>query len=236
MKREDFLKRGIKSLGAMAIMPVVANCKSGAAEVFPTDTNIINSDPTVTPASCNITNTETAGPYPTHSPKDYIIQSIVSDRTGNPLTIKVYVRNVSNGCAIIKDAVVDIWHCDAAGDYSEYGSSSSAHFLRGRQSTDANGMAAWKSIFPGWYPGRAPHIHVQIFNTAGKSLLTTQIAFPKDICDKVYTQGVYKTKGLQNTTNAQDGIFSDGVATELATITGNVTNGFELIWTVYVKA
>jgi protocatechuate 3,4-dioxygenase beta subunit len=96
-------------------------------------------------------------------------------------------------------------------------------------------MAAWNTVFPGWYSGRAPHIHVQVFSNSGTSLLVTQIAFPKAECDKVYAQGVYASKGLQNTTNERDNVFSDGVGTEMATITGNVTDGIEIIHTIYVK-
>jgi hypothetical protein len=66
--------------------------------------------------------------------------------------------------------------------------------------------------------------------------LATQIAFPKAECDKVYSQGIYKSKGLQGTINSQDGIFSDGVGIEMATISGNVIDGIEMIHTIYVKA
>ena len=143
---------------------------------------------------------------------------------------------------IIQNAIVDIWHCDAAGEYSQYGGTGmqaanhvSENFLRGRQSTDANGMAAWKSIFPGWYSGRAPHIHVHVYSSSGASLLVTQTAFPQDVCNTVYVQGVYKSHGLQDTTNARDNVFGDGVTTELGTITGNLTDGYEIIHTIYVK-
>jgi protocatechuate 3,4-dioxygenase beta subunit len=235
MKRNEFVKRGLKSFGMLAAIPLVADCKK-ATDVVSPDQGPINTDPTKTPSSCAVTNAETAGPFPTKKPTDFIINNITSDRQGTPVTLKIYVRNVNKGCEIIKGALVDIWHCDAAGDYSEYGNSTSKHFLRGRQATDTNGVAAWKTIFPGWYPGRAPHIHVEIFSAAAKSLLTTQIAFPKAECDKVYAQGVYKSKGLQSTTNERDGIFSDGVGTEMATITGNIADGIEMIHTIYVKA
>ena len=241
MKREDFLKSGFRSLGIIAAIPLLANC-SKATEVVPTDNTAVTSDPTVTPSSCAVTNSETEGPFPTKSPIDYAIQNIISDRQGTPITVKVYIRNVNNNCAIIQNAIADIWHCDATGEYSEYGGSgmqaanhTSEHFLRGRQTTDTNGMAAWKSIFPGWYSGRAPHIHVHIYNAAGTSLLVTQIAFPQDVCNTVYAQGVYKSHGLQDTTNARDNVFSDGVTAELATISGNVTDGYVLTHTIYVK-
>jgi protocatechuate 3,4-dioxygenase beta subunit len=235
MKRGDFLKKSLSSISVLATVPALATCTKANVEVNPDASNPIVSDPSITPSNCVVTNSETAGPFPTKKPTDFIIQNIIADRKGTPTTLKIYIRNVNNGCAIIKDAVVDVWHCDAEGEYSEYGNSSNAHFLRGRQNTDANGMAAWKTVFPGWYSGRAPHIHVQVFNSAGKSLLTTQIAFPKAECDKVYTQGAYKSRGLQNTTNERDGIFSDGVGTEMATITGNVNDGIEMIHTIYVK-
>lgn len=235
MKRSDFLKKSLGSVSMLAAVPVLANCKKTEAGIESVNTNPILTDPTVTPSSCVITNSETAGPYPTKSPASFKIQNIISDRKGVPTTLKIYIRNTNNGCAIIKDAVVDVWHCDATGEYSEYGNSSSLHFLRGRQNTDENGMAAWNTVFPGWYSSRAPHIHVQVFNSSGNSLLTTQIAFPKAECDKVYAQGVYAGRGLQNTTNERDNIFSDGVGTEMATITGNITDGIEIIHTIYVK-
>lgn len=235
MKRGDFLKKSIGSISMLAAVPALSNCTKTNVEVDPNASNPILTDPTVTPSSCVVTNTETAGPYPTKKPADFIMQNIVSDRAGTTTTLKIYVRNINNGCAIIKDAIVDVWHCDAEGSYSEYGTDATKHFLRGRQNTDANGMAAWKTVFPGWYQGRAPHIHVQVFNSAGNSLLITQIAFPKAECDKIYSQGAYASRGLQSTTNERDGIFSDGVGTEMATITGSVADGIEMIHTIYVK-
>ena len=87
----------------------------------------------------------------------------------------------------------------------------SVHWLRGRQTADANGLVNFKTIFPGWYSGRAPHIHVHVYTAAGKSLLVTQIAFDKAICDNVYTNAAdYKSKGKQDTTNEKDNVFNDG--------------------------
>lgn len=246
MKREDFLKRGLGSLGLFAVIPALSSCVKDevvADATGTTTTSTITSDPTVTPSSCSVTNSETEGPFPTKSPATLAINNIVSDRKGTPLTIKVYIRNVNASCAILKDAIVDIWHCDAAGLYSEYGGTgmqsadmTAVHFLRGRQTTDANGMAAWTSIYPGWYSGRAPHIHVHVYNSAGKSLLVTQIAFPEDVSKVVYAQGVYASHGQADTTNAKDNVFSDGVTNEMSVVTGSVSAGYVLTHTVYVKA
>jgi protocatechuate 3,4-dioxygenase beta subunit len=111
------------------------------------------------------------------------------------------------------------------------------HFLRGRQTTDSNGLVGFTSIFPGWYPSRAPHIHVHIYNASGTSLLVTQIAFPADVTDTVYTTATqYYTKGEQDTSNTADSIFSNSIANELATVTGNVTDVYVLTHTIVVNA
>lgn len=242
MKREDFIKRGLGSLGLFAVIPALSSCVKDEVVADTTGSTTVTSDPTTTPSSCSVTNSETAGPFPTKSPASLVTNNIVSDRKGTPLTIKVYIRNVNASCAIIKDAIVDIWHCDAAGLYSEYGGTgmqsvdmTAVHFLRGRQTTDANGMAAWTSIYPGWYSGRAPHIHVHVYNVSGTSLLVTQIAFPEDVSKVVYAQGVYASHGQADTTNVRDNVFSDGVTNEISVVTGSASAGYVLTHTIYVK-
>jgi protocatechuate 3,4-dioxygenase beta subunit len=144
----------------------------------------------------------------------------------------------------LQAAIVDIWHCDKDGNYSEYGGSgmqsanlTSVHFLRGRQTTNANGLVSFTTIFPGWYSGRAPHIHVHVYSASGSSLLVTQIAFPTNICDTVYTTATnLYTRGKQDTSNASDNVFSDSLANELATVTGSVSAGYALTQLVTVAA
>ncbi len=269
MKREDFLKKGLGSLGLFAVIPVLNACvkdeitpDTTATTVTPTTTDSAAKTPpsttgntttppstttgstttTTTTSSCSVTNSETAGPFPTKSPDTLVLKDIVSDRTGTKLTVNITIKNVNNSCAILAGAIVDIWHCDAAGLYSEYGGSgmqsvnlTAVHFLRGRQTTDANGLAAWTSIYPGWYSGRAPHIHVHVYNTKGTSLLVTQIAFPEDVSKVVYAQGVYKSHGQADTSNAKDNVFGDGVTNEMSTVTGSVSAGYILNHTIYVK-
>jgi protocatechuate 3,4-dioxygenase beta subunit len=112
-----------------------------------------------------------------------------------------------------------------------------SHFLRGRQTTDSNGLVTFTSIFPGWYSPRAPHIHVHIYNSSGTSLLITQIAFPTDICDTVYTSvSPYSNHGKQDTANTADSVFSDSLANELSTVTGSISAGYVLTHTIYVAA
>lgn len=244
MNRIDFLKRSFGSLGAVAMsVPLLAACKEDEITEVTTLPTTGGTTPTTTPSSCSVTNAETEGPFPTQIPSSLVIKDITSDRRGTPLTINIYIRNVSNNCEILSNAMVDIWHCDAAGGYSEYGGSNiqradyrSVHFLRGRQVTDSTGLVTFTSIYPGWYPGRAPHIHVHIYNGAGNSLLVTQIAFPQEVSAIVYAQGVYASNGQSDTRNTTDSIFRDGFTNELGSVTGNTTSGFVLTHTIYVRA
>jgi len=110
------------------------------------------------------------------------------------------------------------------------------HFLRGRQITDNDGLAAFTSIYPGWYSGRATHIHAHSFDEKGTSLLITQIAFPEEITHQVYKNGVYAKHGLADTNNQDDHVFKGSIANELATLSGNLQDGYTLEHTIYVKA
>lgn len=161
------------------------------------------------------------------------------------MTMNITVKNAKASCAALVGALVDVWHCDKDGHYSEYGGSgiqranfTGVDFLRGRQTTDASGLVLFGSIFPGWYPGRAPHIHVHVYSATGKSLLVTQIAFPYAATNAVYTtaQAQGYTRGAQNTLNERDNVFLDGFTNELATVTGSVSAGYTLMHTIVVNA
>lgn len=240
MERKDFLKKSLSFLGITAVSPLVGACSK--TDIDPTTTT--GSTNGTTGGTCDVTPSETAGPFPTKTPSSLVLKDIRSDRTGVPMTATITIRNKANDCKALEGALVDIWHCDAAGNYSEYGGTgmqstnyTAVHFLRGRQTTDASGNVGFTTIFPGWYSGRAVHIHVHIYNAAGKSLLVTQIAFPAAVCDTVFTTATnFYTKGKADTTNERDNVFSDGFANEMATITGSVANGYALTHTIVVSA
>jgi protocatechuate 3,4-dioxygenase beta subunit len=121
--------------------------------------------------------------------------------------------------------MVDIWQCDADGNYSQYGSERTLTYLRGIQTTDANGRVTFTTIYPGWYQGRATHIHVEV-TVNGRSVKVTQIAFPEDVTAAVYRAGVYASSGQNPTTNATDGVFRDGVSEEMVSLVGDTTSGY----------
>ena len=247
MERKHFFKKGLTALGLMTLAPLVNSCKKDTQDLVTTTTGTgttTTSGSGTTTGACATSPSETEGPFPTKTPSSLVSADIRSDRTGLPFTIKITINNKNNSCAALAGAIVDIWHCDKDGNYSEYGGSgmqstnyTSVHFLRGRQTTDASGLVTFTSIFPGWYSGRAPHIHVHVYNASGTSLLVTQIAFPTDVCNTVYTTATtYYTKGKQDTSNASDNVFSDSLATELASVTGSVSAGYVLTQVVTVAA
>lgn len=253
MERNEFLKRGFTSLlGVAAVVPLFSACDNATVEptstggtTSPGSTTAVGSTNGSSASSCTVTPSETAGPFPTKVPANFVRKDITDGRTGVAMTMNITIKNATGSCAALAGAIVDVWHCDKDGYYSEYGGSgmqsvnfTSVDFLRGRQTTDANGLVAFTSIFPGWYSGRAPHIHVHIYNAAGKSLLVTQIAFPYAVANTVYTtaQSAGYTKGTQDTLNERDNVFSDGFTNELATVAGSVSAGYVLTHTIVVSA
>lgn len=242
MERKNFLKSLM--IGAVTSLIVAEACKKDSIETSASSSGSNTTGGTsVTNGSCSVAPTETEGPFPTKSPASYVRSDITDGRTGYKLTVNILLVNSNNSCNALSGALVDIWHCDAQGNYSEYGGSgmqstnyTSVHFLRGRQTTDSNGAVAFTSIFPGWYSGRATHIHVHVYNSSGTSLKVTQIAFPEGTGTAVAAVNGY-SKGLSGYTyNANDNVFSDGYTLELATVTGNTTDGFVLNITFAVPA
>src|SRR5262245_36278409 len=164
-----------------------------------------NSSVIETNGACAVTPTETAGPFP--SLTDLFRADIREGKPGTRLTLTIKVVNASSGCSPVAGADVEIWHVDAAGDYSEYGSQASETFLRGIQTTDAGGQVVFTTIYPGWYQGRATHIHAEV-QVAGVSRKVTQIAFPESVNDAVHHSGAYASRGSNPIVNAADGIFA----------------------------
>ena len=153
-----------------------------------------------------------------------------------PLNLILNIVNVNNSCAPVTTAMVYVWHCDKDGYYSGYNNSGrdlrGQTFLRGVQSTDTNGQVKFATIFPGWYQGRATHIHFRVY-LALDLQATSQLAFPDAPQTAIYTTPLYSARGQNSTTAARDGIFSDGVTYQLPTMTPNAaTGGYDAVLTV----
>lgn len=229
MKRKDFLRTGIFGLGSVVGLTTLATaCKKDEL--------------TGSEAGCEETPPETEGPFPIKTPGQLVKENIVSDRTGVAMLLEITVQNVNDHCDPLEGVYVDVWHCDKDGNYSQYGGTqmqqtdyTDYNFLRGRQLTASNGKVAFLSVFPGWYSGRAPHIHVEVLTTSEKSLLVTQIAFPEDVAKVVYASALYASHGQADTSNTRDNIFSDSLDEEMATVTGNVSDGYTVSKIIMVK-
>jgi protocatechuate 3,4-dioxygenase beta subunit len=145
-------------------------------------------------------------------------------------------------CNPVSNVLVDIWHCDKDGRYSGYPNqpggvnTTGLDFLRGIQVTDANGQCSFITSYPGWYPGRATHIHFKI-RLDSTTYVTSQFAFPNAVNDAVYTTPLYSGRGSNPTSNEEDNIF--GTAKPeflLMDAVANTSGGYDGTYTIGINA
>ena len=233
--------------GALALVGGAAACDSTTSTS--TTSTSTSAGATVSAAATEV-ESETAGPYPadgSNGPdvrtesgivrKD--IRSSFGELSGTaegvPLEFSLVVTDLDGKA--VTGAAVYAWHCDRDGNYSLYSDGvTDQNYLRGIQETDATGTATFTSIFPACYSGRWPHIHFEVYSSAanatsgdGPIVKTSQIALPEDVADVVYATAGY-SRSVQNMSQvslATDNVFSDdSAATELATVTGSVAQGY----------
>lgn len=211
---------------------------------------------------CSVIPTETQGPYPgdgSNSANGSVVNALMlsgivrSDiRTsvgsasgtaaGVPLTLRVRLVNVNAACATLDGWAIYLWHCTRDGKYSLYSSGvTNENYLRGVQATDSSGTATFTTIFPGCYSGRMPHIHFEVYRSVGTAtsadnkLLTSQMAFPTEVCEGVYDNASGYSASINNLAQisfATDNVFSDGHDSQMLSITGDVSNGYVATITV----
>jgi protocatechuate 3,4-dioxygenase beta subunit len=237
----------LKLLGLTGAAVGIAACAPGAAV---SSGARATSGATGDAASCALIPEETAGPYPgdgSNGPNILAESGVVrSDirssfgasttvAEGVPLSIRLEIVNLADGCIPYAGAAVYAWHCDREGRYSMYSQGvEGENYLRGVQETDADGAATFQSIFPACYPGRWPHIHFEVYpsldlatDTANK-LATSQIALPEDSCNAVYATAGYEAsvQTLAGVSLEGDNVFGeDGGVQQLGTVSGSVTDG-----------
>jgi protocatechuate 3,4-dioxygenase beta subunit len=156
--------------------------------------------------SCVLAPEQTEGPFWLDDQK--VRRDITEGKPGVPLTLRLTVVDVSS-CRPIRRALVDVWHCDAAGAYSGVQGAGDATFLRGIQRADAKGVAVFTTVYPGWYPGRTVHIHVKV-SLGGNVVHTGQLYFPDGVTDAVYRRAPYSSRPNRTTRNAADSIYRNG--------------------------
>lgn len=178
--------------------------------------------PVTSQSPCIVRPEQTEGPY--FVDERLHRSDIRSDPTdkrvmpGTPFTLTFQIMGLRAGhCEPVPHAQVDIWHCDAAGVYSDVEDpgfdTNGKKFLRGYQMTDAHGQAQFLTIYPGWYPIRTVHIHFKIrtASVAHRSFeFTSQLYFPDAVTDRVHAALPYSSSGPRRVKNQQDSIFRNG--------------------------
>jgi protocatechuate 3,4-dioxygenase beta subunit len=240
LSRRDALKLlGVGSAAILAacaappatstLAPTTASTQTSATQIASTASSVLD---------CVVRPELTIGPYFVDGQLNRSdIRSDTADNSvkeGVPLTLNIVVASVGgNSCAPIEGTQVDVWHCDAQGVYSGVSGGGSdttgQNFLRGYQLTDANGGVQFQTIYPGWYSGRAVHIHFTI-RTKGANgddyQFTSQFFFDDTLTDQIHALEPYASKGQRDTRNTNDNIYSGGGDQLLLNLQGDTTNGY----------
>ncbi len=162
---------------------------------------------------------------------------------GVPMTLELTITDLTKA-APFEGAAVYVWHCTREGGYSMYSPGvEDQNFLRGVQIAGDAGKVRYTSVFPACYDGRWPHIHFEVYpdrasiTDAGNAIATSQVALPQDTCEAVYGQRGYEAsvQALARVSLDSDNVFADdGGRSQLATVTGDVTNGYTVALAVGV--
>jgi protocatechuate 3,4-dioxygenase beta subunit len=165
---------------------------------------------------CVLTPELTEGPYYVAGEK--LRRDVTEGKPGTSLLLNLTVVNAST-CKAVKNASVEIWHCDAGGVYSgSVANNPGTNFLRGVQKTNAAGIATFKTIYPGFYLGRAVHIHVKV-HVGGSVVHTGQLFFPASVTNGIYKRAPYSAHGTTpDTLNPNDSIFRNGGSKGMLTL------------------
>jgi protocatechuate 3,4-dioxygenase beta subunit len=173
------------------------------------------------------------------------IRSDPADKTLRPgwplrLTLRVSQLTAAGACAPLGGAIVDLWQCDASGRYSDVLDQNDRFdtrgqkFLRGHQVTNNRGIVRFTTIFPGWYPGRAVHVHLKVRTSPsarGGANFSTQLYFEDALIDRVHAKAPYAIHGRRDTPNDQDEVFVSGGQQQIVRVTEGATalsGSFEL--------
>lgn len=171
--------------------------------------------------ACVLTPAQTEGPYFVDERLNRSDVRVVAAgeavKPGALLTLDLGLASLDGTrCAPVSGATVDIWHCDAAGVYSDADdmsfSTKGSKFLRGYQVTGSNGRVRFTTIYPGAYPGRAVHIHFKVrMQASGRDRdFTSQLYFDDALTDRVHASPPYADARARRTRNAQDGLYRRG--------------------------
>jgi protocatechuate 3,4-dioxygenase beta subunit len=214
----------LRFFGGTAVMLAGCGGSGGASSIPTAATPTPTAAPVGTSGACAVTPEGEIGPYfADDSLSGFNRSNILANldgtavQAGVPLTLTVQVYDTQAGCAAMSGVQIDVWHCSASGVYSDEASenTSSQTWLRGYQITGSAGTVTFTTIVPGWYQGRATHIHVRArskYNSAsstGDGSNTTQLFFPQAVVDALSSSvAPYDAHGVNPTTNASDHVYT----------------------------
>jgi protocatechuate 3,4-dioxygenase beta subunit len=196
-------RRALQWAGALGLAAFGAACAGDDGDSAAPATSTSTTTGTTAP-DCVLMPELTEGPY--YLDLDLVRSDIAEGRPGLPLDLLVTVVD-AEACEPIEGAAVDVWHCDAGGAYSGVQGAEGETFCRGVQLTDGAGVAEFRTVFPGWYTGRAAHIHVKV-QVDGDQTHTGQLFFDPAVTSAVYALEPYAERGEQDVANSSDGIYA----------------------------
>ncbi|MCW3096233.1 MAG: hypothetical protein JWL77_1851 [Chthonomonadaceae bacterium] len=246
---------GSPGIATVSSTGLVTGVAAGNATITATESEsgkIATISVTVTTAAAHAVTPEgEIGPYFTDdSASGFNRSNILSNldgtntQTGIPLVLSIYVYDTENGNAALSGCQVDIWHCNAAGLYSNESVENTLGqtWLRGYQVTDTGGLVKFTTIFPGWYQGRTTHIHLRVrskysqASSTSDGTNTTQLFFPQATVDYLANNvAPYKSEGVNSTTNANDHVYTPEThAQTQLTLTGDYTTSYAATVAIYL--
>jgi protocatechuate 3,4-dioxygenase beta subunit len=222
-------RRALQLAGGLGLAAVVPAC-TGESGSSGTTAGTASAADAVAAPDCVLMPELTEGPY--YLDLDLVRSDITEGRSGLPLDLRVNVVDAGS-CEPIEGAAVDVWHCDAEGAYSGVQGAEGETFCRGVQMTDASGLAEFRTVFPGWYTGRAVHIHIKV-SADGDQSHTGQLFFDSETLSAVYAAEPYAARGEPDQPNESDSIYQESggvtviaVSIEDESSSGAVTLGVE---------
>lgn len=227
LSRRDLLGFAARGAASVVVSQALLGCTTRASTTADGSTTAAAAGST----SCVLTAALTEGPF--FVDEKFNRSDIRSDppsgivAAGSPLAVTFNVSRIDgSACTPLTGAFVDVWHCDAAGVYSDV-AGNSRKFLRGYQVTDASGIARFTTAYPGWYSGRAVHIHfkLRLFAGAAKTYeFTSQFFFDEALTDSVHARAPYVERGKRDVVNTTDGTYNRLSAAERTGLTLQTTS------------
>ena len=242
---------GLFGLGAATVGLAACGGDSGSASASSSSSSSSSAAAGTTAAATGEIPDETAGPYPgdgSNGPdvleQSGIVRSDIRESFGEysgtaegvPMTLQLTISDLANGGVPFEGVAVYVWHCTREGGYSLYSDGvTDQNFLRGVQVAGSDGTVTFTSIWPACYDGRWPHIHFEVYpdqasiTDSASAIATSQVALPQDVCETVYATSGYEASvaNLSRVSLTADNVFGDdGGASQLATVTGDVSSGY----------